>query len=243
MSADKPDPKNDPPVDGEGFLTRWSRLKRKAEPSHSAAALPPDDGVAADPAPVAVAETSLDLSKLPKIEDLTAGSDYKAFLQSGVPAELQRAALRKAWSLDPAIRDFVEVAENQYDWNAPNGVPGFGPLAPGTDIAALLKQAIGAVADTEESQGAATKSDSPEAQSSESPVTLAQDAEQRVGETACDERRMPTIVSDTVAHETSQQSAMARVSEHEVTASHNAPVRRHGSALPKLRAQHFDRAK
>ena len=32
-----------------------------------------------------------------------------------------------------------------WDFNDPNGIPGFGPLSPDTDVAALLKQAIGEV--------------------------------------------------------------------------------------------------
>lgn len=41
------------------------------------------------------------------------------------------ASLRQAWRTDPAIRDFVEVAENQWDFNDPAALPGFGPLPPG----------------------------------------------------------------------------------------------------------------
>ena len=239
MSTDKPDPKLG---DGrEGFLTRWSRLKRTGEASQTAGILPPDDGAAADTA--AVAEPSLDLSKLPKIDDLTAGSDFKAFLQAGVPADLQRAALRKAWSLDPAIRDFVEVAENQYDWNVPDGVPGFGPLAPGTDIAALLKQAIGGVSDNDETQSAGAQNGLSDPHDRGSQAMPAQDAHMRGSLTACDESRGQAAVADSIRHEPAPRSATAREPEHAVTALHNAPVRRHGSALPKLSAQRSDPAK
>jgi hypothetical protein len=48
-----------------------------------------------------------------------------------LPEPLAPAALRRAWLTDPAIRDFVEVAENQWDFNDPAGLPGFGPLPPG----------------------------------------------------------------------------------------------------------------
>jgi hypothetical protein len=37
-------------------------------------------------------------SRLPSIESLTKDSDYIAFMQSDVPVELHRAALRKLWS-------------------------------------------------------------------------------------------------------------------------------------------------
>jgi hypothetical protein len=113
------------------FLARWSRQKRLAgEPKP-------------EPAPrVEPAEPEVDLSKLPKIEDLTADSDITAFLQKGVPVALQRLALRRMWSLDPAIRDFIEVAENQWDFNAVGGVAGlFEEIAPDTDLTAWLAQA------------------------------------------------------------------------------------------------------
>jgi hypothetical protein len=42
---------------------------------------------------------------------------------------LTRAALRRAWSADQAIRDFIGLSENSWDFNAPEGVPGFGSLA------------------------------------------------------------------------------------------------------------------
>jgi hypothetical protein len=66
-------------------------------------------------------------------------------LTSGVPAELTRAALRQAWANDPAIRDFIGIAENQWDFNDPNAIPGFGPLSGTDDMPALLAQALGRV--------------------------------------------------------------------------------------------------
>jgi Protein of unknown function (DUF3306) len=67
-------------------------------------------------------------ANLPPIESIGTGSNIRPFLASGVPADLTRAALRRAWSTDPAIRDFVGLSENSWDFNAPGGVPGFGCL-------------------------------------------------------------------------------------------------------------------
>jgi len=78
---------------------------------------------------------------LPSIDVIDADTDIIAFLQSGVPAELTRAALRRAWTSDPAIRDFIGIAENQWDFNDPNGIPGFGPLGTSEDPVARLSQA------------------------------------------------------------------------------------------------------
>lgn len=128
----------------EPFLSRWSRRKRSGAARPDAS--PQSDGPA-NTSVAATAEPPFDLTKLPKLEDLTPSSDFAQFLQKGVPEELKRLALRKAWSLDPAIRDFVEVAENQYDWNIPGGVPGFGEIAPGTDLKSLLLQATGQLPD------------------------------------------------------------------------------------------------
>ena len=63
-------------------------------------------------------------------------SDIRPFLASGVPADVTRAALRRAWSTDPAIREFIGLSENSWDFNAPGGVSGFGPLT--TDASSRL---------------------------------------------------------------------------------------------------------
>jgi hypothetical protein len=49
-------------------------------------------------------------------------------MQAGVPQALRRAALARIWSLDPAIRDFREMADYDWDFNVPGGAPGYGPL-------------------------------------------------------------------------------------------------------------------
>jgi hypothetical protein len=41
------------------------------------------------------------------------------------PADLTRATLRRAWSADPAMRGFIGLSENSWDFNATDGVPGF----------------------------------------------------------------------------------------------------------------------
>lgn len=162
MTADTPDR-----ADGAGFLSRWSRRKQQVaragdderaglapgltEPAPAAVGNTGDasgDAAAEAQAPASapgMAEPEIDLSKLPSLDELTADTDYTQFLARGVPEELRTAALRRAWSLDPKIRDFVEVAENQWNWNVPGGVPGSGELAAGTDFGALLAQATGQI--------------------------------------------------------------------------------------------------
>ena len=120
--------------DDEPFLSRWSRQKR-TQPQPAAPSIP---------APVD--EPPFDPATLPKIDELTAESDIAAFMQKGVPEALQRLALRRMWSLDPSIRDFVEVAENQWDFNAAGGIYGlFQEIEPGADLSVWLAQAASSV--------------------------------------------------------------------------------------------------
>ena len=125
----------------EGFLRRWSRRKRESdEETQPAPSTPPASsprGEADVVSPQKGPEPAVDLSALPPIDSITAATDIRAFLAPGIPAQLTRAALRRAWAADPAIRDFVGLAENAWDFNAPEGIPGFGSLGP-TDQAQRL---------------------------------------------------------------------------------------------------------
>src|SRR5438309_2436497 len=109
--------KKGPKMNGhENFVSRWSRLKHEAESQRKRQTGLPER------APSSTAETSsanddeaagaetpttpiFDPTDLPSIESITARTDISLFLQSGVPAELTLAALRRAWVIDPVIRD------------------------------------------------------------------------------------------------------------------------------------------
>jgi hypothetical protein len=84
----------------------------------------------------AAIQSPLDAAKATSIASIGSGSDIRPFLASGVPADVTRAALRRAWSTDPAIRDFVGLSENSWDFSAPGGGPGFDPLT--TDASSRL---------------------------------------------------------------------------------------------------------
>ena len=83
-----------------------------------------------------------DPASLPTIESVGAESNIRAFLEAGVPDDLARAALRRVWSLDPAIRDFVGLSENSWDFNAPGAMAGFGPID-GEEVGRLLTRLLG----------------------------------------------------------------------------------------------------
>jgi hypothetical protein len=138
----------------EQFLARWSRRKQEAAVADTA----PEETAeahgsslckraAAEPVP-----PETDLSNLPPIESIDAATDVTAFLREGIPQELSRAALRRAWSADPAIRDFVGLAENAWDFNDPNAMAGFGPLDYSAEqVDALVRRIVGGVLETGES--------------------------------------------------------------------------------------------
>lgn len=133
--------------DGTPFLARWSRRKL-AEPVPEAApdAPPPASEQPKPPATCPIpGGPEIDLASLPKLEDMTVASDLGPFLRPGVPAALRAAALRRMWSLDPAIRDYIGPVEYQWDFNAPGGLPfGFSNELLG-DVGKLLQQAIGMI--------------------------------------------------------------------------------------------------
>jgi hypothetical protein len=125
----------------DNFIQRWARLKRKSNAAQDAEPHPASTEATAPPPRVGVAtEQSFDLATLPSLESIAADTKIGAFLQSGVPAELTRAALRRAWGSDPAIRDFIGIAENQWDFNDPGAIPGFGPLHATDNVPVLLAQ-------------------------------------------------------------------------------------------------------
>jgi len=138
----------------ENFASRWSRLKhesespRKRETELRERAAPSSTAVtsSADEDEVAGTETRaipiFDPKGLPSIDSITARTDISLFLRSGVPAELTVAALRRAWVSDPVIRDFIGIAENQWDFTNPTTIPGFGPLHETGDKLSLIAQTV-----------------------------------------------------------------------------------------------------
>lgn len=130
------------------FLSRWARRKSEAEAALSMeAGVAPPSEVKAEPNPdVANAdEEKFDLQRLPSVDSITETTDIRDFLRFGVPAEVTQSALRRAWASDPAIRDFIGIAENQWDFNDPGSIAGFGLMNGMDDVPALLAQAIGQV--------------------------------------------------------------------------------------------------
>jgi hypothetical protein len=235
----------------ENFLSRWARLKRQggdAAGDKAAEGEVPDGATpettakelrAQAPAPDASAapavEPAFDIGKLPPIESITATTDIRAFLAPGVPPDLARAALRRAWTADPAIRDFVGIAENQWDFNDPNGIPGFGSLGPLDDVRRMVAQVIGDVLDrSEDAAAVAEKSSAVAAADNVSSAAETQESAATEGDLPGPEDAQ---VSSTLAPPDSGSGPFAATQQSSprepAAASAAAPPRRqHGGALP-----------
>jgi hypothetical protein len=141
-------------TDPEHFLSRWARKKRDAvdrpapvPPSADERDLTPAKATENEPVgPREVpttTEPAFDLASLPSIDSIGAQTDVRAFLQTGVPPDLTRAALRRAWTADPAILNFKGLQENDWDFNDPNSMFGFGELDPDFDVKRMLASVFG----------------------------------------------------------------------------------------------------
>ena len=231
----------------ESFLTRWSRRKRgadekAAEPAADAPApLPSAEGATeataryddAAPPPAAAAVPAVDLSKLPPLESITAGTDIRDFLAAGVPEPLKRAALRRAWAADPAIRDFVGLAENAWDFTAPDGVPGFGPMLPTDDVARMAAQ-ITRNAGRAELPIPEADASRPESSAQES--RIADDSSQQPATTKSytPDESNPTVSTIPVAANSASDGKIIDIAMENDPVPDPQPVRRgHGGALPR----------
>jgi hypothetical protein len=192
----------------ENPLLRWARLKQAAN----------DAKEIDSSSPANAPEAPFDLASLPSIEEIVADTDIAAFLRAGVPAELVRAALHRAWTSDPVIRDFIGIAENQWDFNDPNAIPGFGPLAASEDGVDILAQI---------SSRLELPMRGPEEFAAAEPTIL---SNAKVG--SSDEQpaiNSPTLVSRGAVPDETIATAK---DENTPTAVETRKVRRHGGALP-----------
>lgn len=216
----------------EEFLKRWSRRKRKAR-SGEAAPQPEGPGQGSDRAssPDAVAKHShpaVDLSKLPALEEIDAATDITAFLRKGIPQELGRAALRRAWTADPAIRDFVGLAESAWDFNDPNAMEGFGPLGYSAEqVDALVRRIVGGAA-----QAAGRANPLVETANIEQSARLESDSAQEANSIKRPAGSRPTEETTPVellSGSAAPQPAVAEPTEHDKAARRHT----HGGALPR----------
>lgn len=225
----------------ENFVSRWARLKRESDSGHKTGPDAEGPQLEADVAPDTgpgsaqhgddeAVDEPFDPASLPSIETITVDTDIRAFLGRRVPAELTRAALRQAWASDPAIRDFIGIAENQWDFNDPNAIVGFGPLRGTDNVPALLQQALGGIDKFAETvpQTPVSAEQAPPAVAGHAPAGLEQSAQQTAD--------MPPVVEADIRGSPDDGSGEGAAIEGEraVEGSETPRGRRsHGGALPR----------
>lgn len=212
----------------EDFLARWSRRKLQSRATVESSA-PAEAADPSNPPPAAAqgaAPDEVDLSSLPAIESITGATDITAFLRKGVPQELSREALRRAWAADPAIRDFIGLAENAWDFNDPHAMPGFGPLECSEEqLAELVDRIVGGVrriADDVAAVASEKGSDSQTEPADNTPPLDSKGSEVVAGDAAAVGKSPAVPVA-------------AQPKSPEAELADTTPMRRrtHGSALPK----------
>ena len=243
----------------ESFITRWARRKREAtqDAEATAAGAPSEDErplqEQGDESDVAGArrsasenaEPAFDVTKLPPIESIAADSDIRAFLAPGVPPELTRAALRRVWAADPKIRDFVGLAENAWDFNAPGSIAGFGPLEMTEELRREVARMVGRALADEDTDGpapisAAPPSGRPSVETSVESAAATPEVPTQAGQSHHGPSQIERGAEGNEGHNSEPAVQRSKV----INAAQNIPEnddndqviakRPHGSALPKL---------
>lgn len=226
----------------EGFLSRWSRLKREPD----APAAQPDSPAGAPAAASLPEGRTLDdlLAELPRLEDLVPGQSLTAFMQPWVPSGVRNAALQRMWLLDPAIRDYVSPAlDYAYDYNTPGAAPGFGTMETSQtairEVAEMFDRALGNAASGAPTEAAADPHDNLSQAAREIPSAPIPAAMQQIHD---DPASGLQGASGALADALPTSGLLPRESaRQDDVASHNSPSemkdlrpvgRRHGGALP-----------
>jgi hypothetical protein len=237
----------------DNFLDRWSRRKRGLENEKdseqeqaglpSEAAVPDVESEKQQPATedkAEVQEPAFDLSQLPSIDSITATTDIRMFMLPGVPLVLRQAALRKVWMIDPKIRDFIEMAENQWDFTVNS--PGFDFSPPSGDIQKMVAEIFGKSHDEKEAEAKLTAAEPEPVPSREETVKKEVVATETVRLTETDagsenRKAIPDPVQAEPDTEIAEEKKSGDIASQNDAATRDQigqaiPRRRHGSALP-----------
>jgi hypothetical protein len=218
--------------DPSNFLSRWSRRKRQATDVRAektgvqVRVEPPPAGEQMQSMPVSAQSRAgageFDVSSLPSIDSIGPGTDLAAFMQPGVPLALRHAALRRAWSADPAIRDFMGPNENFWDGVGPEGIPGFGDLDPGLDVKRLVSELFGETTSEPKSNDAASVSPVAAAKPLETSGTTESSGSPKSVDASVASEERPSHAENGAPQKQSPQ----KQSERKI-------ARRHGGAVPE----------
>lgn len=239
----------------EKFLERWSRRKQKAAKHARETATDESEPTQAENQrieteadrsafpvePTMKATEVFDVKSLPSIDSIAATTDIRPFLAPGVPAELTRAALHKAWRSDPTIRDFVGLSENSWDFNDPNSMHGFGPLELTDELKQIVKRMLGSTftSDSDQTEKTQKPEELSEVSGSKTAAAIQNTIEQereatRVFEAKSDnEKNIPSPKNNSASQRASYDDV---ATQREIGSQGKNDLKskgRHGSALPR----------
>lgn len=224
-----------PDTPENGFLNRWARRKQAVQRQGEAAPVlrqAQDEGLQPHGN---VEESTGEALPLPSLDDILPGTDVTAFFQAHVPEVLRIAALRKLWVTDPEISSFIEMAENQWDFNNPDSIPGWSSSVKGLDVKAMMERILNST---------------PEAIETTGPIDLASSAKTRTKEGAEQDEipdapslEKPEISETSVALSKAdedaslmrEEAAISHAAVQDMPAESDVYMRqkkRHGGALP-----------
>ena len=161
-----------------------------------------------------------------------------------MPPELTRAALRRAWAADPKIRDFVGLADYDWDFNTPGAIAGFGPLEMSDEVRRQIVQMIGSsLTEGELDQSAPTLE---EALREPSPIETSVELASTTPATPTEETDSKGGMTSREAAENDSEAhnfrALPQCTQEDIAAQNNPELpdnslasdkRPHGRALPK----------
>ena len=167
-------------------------------------------------------------------------ADVTAFLREGVPAELTRAALRRVWTADPAIRDFVGLAENAWDFTDPNAMPGFGPLEDTDEVRRMIARVVGEIGKAAQPKEAGTAASPTENAENLNDSKVIEDDQGTAGASdsdAAEEEQKQNPAQNSGDQVLLQCNTEDIAPQHDVTEAQEKPKqlshRLHGGALPR----------
>jgi len=161
--------------------------------------------------------------------------DIREYL-SCVPAELTRAALRHVWTADPAIRDFIGLAENAWDFTDPNAMPGFGPLESSDEVRRMIADLVDRI-------GEAAKPGVPEVETEQAQAAINSNDSNLLGPPAATEPQSDQAALNTATAQNSDDQVLVHSNQEDTATQHNVAERNadviqisrrsHGGALPR----------
>jgi Protein of unknown function (DUF3306) len=208
-------------TEAPGFLKRWSERKQLVAKE----ALVVEEQQ--QPLVNSPSEGDIENLPLPSLDDILPGSDMSVFFQKHVPEALRAAALRKLWITDPDIKDFIEMADYQWDFTKPDSIPGWSSTVEGVDLKAMLEKIFSGAIKKEPEPEAQNVHNEPAVEENAAPADSFERKEMTVSE-ANSEPSLPleTLVSPTISENGAVQKITYESSIYDVV------PKRHGGALP-----------